>query len=279
MIGRVTGKFVGHTLLIVWTAITVIPFALIILLGFRSSTDIYLNPLGLFGSFHPENFVQAWNGPLNSAGMAAFFGNSVIALAVALLVNLVLGTAGAYFITQLPRRVSAAYLAAFLMGSVVPFVLLLVPYYRTFNELGLLNNPVAIGVVYGVLNLPLTVIVLNAFFIDFPRELVEAAKLDGLGEVSVFTRVIIPLSTGPITAVSLLLAIGVWSETQIAIALLQDPASKTAAVGILGFQGTFQTNIGALFAGLTIIALPVIVLYLVFNRFITKGVALGGVFR
>jgi ABC-type glycerol-3-phosphate transport system permease component len=130
-----------------------------------------------------------------------------------------------------------------------------------------------------VLALPTTVLVLNAYFVDFPRELVEAAYIDGLGDLAVFMRVVIPLSKGAITAVSLLLAIWVWSETQLAIVLLQDSGSQTAAVGILGFQGQFTTNLGALFAGLTIIAIPVVALYLVFHRYITKGIALGGVFR
>jgi len=103
--------------------------------------------------------------------------------------------------------------------------------------------------------------------------------LDGLGEIAIFVRVVLPLSLGALTTVGLLLAVSVWSETQLAIALLQNAESQTAAVGILGFQGKFVSDLGPLFAGLSIIMIPVIVLYLAFNRTITKGIALGGVFR
>jgi ABC-type glycerol-3-phosphate transport system permease component len=121
--------------------------------------------------------------------------------------------------------------------------------------------------------------VLNAYFTDFPKELVEAAKVDGLGPMGVFLRIVLPLSRGSITAVTLLLIIGVWGESQLAIVMLQDGASQTAAVGILGFVGLYTANYGALFAALTIMSVPIITLYLIFSRYITRGIALGGVSR
>ena len=279
MVSRILGAVVRQILIYGWTALALVPFVLIILLAFRNNTDLYQYPLGVGGSYHPENFASAWIGPLGTAGMGVFLANSLIAFAAALVVNLVLGTLGAYFASRLPKRMRGAYLGLFVIGSVVPFVLLLVPFYRVLNSLQLLNNPWALGALYGVLALPTTVLILNSYFVDFPNDLVEAAYLDGLGDLAVFLRIVVPLSKGAITAVSLLLAIWVWSETQLAIVLLQDPSNETAAIGILGFQGQYTSNLGALFAGLTIVAIPVIVLYLTFNRYITKGIALGGVFR
>jgi raffinose/stachyose/melibiose transport system permease protein len=279
VIARLAGKLVGNTLLILWTAVALLPFGLIVILGFRDNTGIYANALGFGGSYHPENFSTAWSGPIGSAGMAVFLRNSVYAFLAALVVNLTLGATGAYFVTRMSRRVSAWYLGLFLVGTVVPFVLLLIPYYRAFNSLGLLNDPWALGALYGVLALPTTVLVLHAYFVDFPMELVEAANIDGFGDFAAYLRIVLPLSKGALTAVSVLLAIWVWSETQLAVVLLQDAAGKTASVGVLGFQGQFTSQLGALFAGLTIIAIPVLVFYLVFQRFITKGIALGGVFR
>jgi ABC-type glycerol-3-phosphate transport system permease component len=279
MIARLISKIVANALVIGWTLLAVIPFILILLLAFRDNTGIYDYPLGVGGSYHPENFVEAWFGPYGSSGMAVFLGNSVMALLVGMIVNLTLGSLGAYFITQLPRRFALAYLGVFVAGTVVPFILVLVPIYRAFNTLNLLNNPPALGVVYGVMSLPTTILVLNAYFTDFPKELVEAAKVDGLGPMGVFLRIVLPLSRGSITAVTLLLIIGVWGESQLAIVMLQDGASQTAAVGILGFVGLYTANYGALFAALTIMSVPIITLYLIFSRYITRGIALGGVSR
>ena len=269
-------RFAGQALLIGWTVLALGPFLLILLLSLRDNADIFSHPLGLGGSYHPGNFRTAWDGPIGSAGMGTFLRNSLIALLASLIVNLGLGAPGAYFATRLSRRAARGYLAVFLAGSVVPIVLLLVPSYHAFNSLQLLNSPWALGAVYGVLALPTTVLILHAYFVDFPRELVEAATIDGLGDYGAFLRIVLPLSRGALTAVSLLLAVWVWSETQLAIVLLQDPAAQTASVGILGFQGQFTSDLGALFAGLTIIALPVVVVYLVFHRAVARGVTLGG---
>ena len=279
MIRRRTGRTLGHALLIAWTVLALAPFALMVLLALRDNTDIYAHPLGLGGTYRPGNFKTAWQGPVGTAGMGTFLRNSIYALVSALVVNLGLGATGAYFASRLPRRVSTWYLGLFLAGSVVPAVMLLIPYYRVLNSLQLLNSPWALGAIYGVLALPTTVLILHAYFVDFPRELVEAATIDGLGDLGAFLRIVLPLSKGALTAVSLLLAVWVWSETQLAIVLLQDPASQTAAVGILGFQGEFTAQLGALFAGLTILAIPVVLVYLVLHRHVSKGIALGGTIR
>jgi raffinose/stachyose/melibiose transport system permease protein len=262
-----------------WTLIVLAPFLMISLLSLRSNVDIYAHPLGLGGDYHPENLSDAWNGPLGSSGMRTFFANTVLAALTALVVNLTAGATGAYYATKLSPRVRAWYLRLFVLGTVVPFVLLLIPYYRAYNALGLVSNPVALGVAYGALGLPTTVLVLNAFFRDFPRDIVEAAAIDGLGDFATYLRIVLPLSKGAITGVATLLLVWVWSETQLGIVLLQDSESQSVAVGLLGFRTQFTSDLGSLFAGLTISMLPILALYLFFSRFVAKGIALGGSFR
>ncbi|WP_232668081.1 carbohydrate ABC transporter permease [Pseudonocardia sp. TRM90224] len=274
---RFIPAIVKNAFLIFWTLLAVGPFLLIVLLSFRDNVGIFGNALGLTGSLHPENYSEAWAGPVGSAGMGVFLGNSAVVFVVALLVNIVLGSIGSYFSTRLSSRMRAAYLGIFLAATVVPFVLILIPLYRMVNAFGFVSNPVALGVLYGVMALPTTVLIMSAFFADFPREVVEAAYVDGLTEFTAFWRIVLPLSKGTLVTVSLLLAIWTWSEAQIAIVMLQDASSQTAAVGVLGFKGQFTTNYGSLFAGLSIAAIPVVVLYLVFNKYITKGIALGGI--
>jgi raffinose/stachyose/melibiose transport system permease protein len=266
-------------LLVLWTVLAIAPFVLIMLLGFRDNTGIYANPFGIGGTYHPENFASAWAGPVGSVGLGQMLLNSLTTFVVAAVVNILLGTFGAYFSRRLPQRLQAAYLGVFLVGTVVPFVLLVIPFFRILNSIGLLSSPPALGVLYGILAMPTTVLVLTSYFASFPVELNEAASLDGLGELATFVRIVVPLSTGAIATVLLLLAVWVWSETQLAIVLLQTSDSQTAAVGILGFKGQFSSALGPLFAGLTILAIPIVVLYLVFHRYVSKGIALGGVFR
>lgn len=265
--------------LALWTLLVLAPFVMISLLSLRSNVDVYAHPLGFGGEYHPENLASAWRGPLGSSGMQVFFGNTVLAAVTALAVNLAAGATAAYFATRLSPGLRRWYLRLFLLGSVVPFVLLLIPYYRAYSTLGLVSSPVALGVGYGALGLPTTVLVLNAFFRDFPRDITDAAQIDGLSEFSTYLRIVLPLSKGALTGVAMLLLVWVWSETQLGIVLLQESESQTVAVGLLGFRTQFTSDLGSLFAGLTISMMPILAMYLFFSRFVAKGIALGGSFR
>jgi ABC-type glycerol-3-phosphate transport system permease component len=279
MIARLFGRGISQILLIGWTVLTLVPFLLILVFSLRNNADLYAYPLGIGGSYHPENYAEAWGGPNTAAGMVDYFRNTGVAAVIALAVSLSVGSTAAYFATKLGQRARRLFLGVFLSGSVVPFVLILIPYFQAFNTLSLLSQPWAVGLTYGVLSLPTAVLVLHSYYSDFPQELVEAATVDGLGEFSTYLRIVLPLSKGALTAVGMLVLVYVWGEAQLGIVLLQDPTAQTVAVGMLGFQGQFVSNLGPLFAGLSIATIPVILIYLIFNRFITKGIALGGVFR
>lgn len=265
--------------LVLWTVIVTVPFVLISLLAFRPQRDIFAYPLGIGGSFTLDNFAAAWNGPIGGVGLASYFGNSATIAVAALVTNLVAGSPAAYFATKLPRRARTWFVRLFLIATVIPLVLLVVPYYQLFDSIGFVSSPVILGVAYGVIAMPTTVLVLHAFFSEFPVELIEASELDGLGMMGSFLRVVLPLSRGAIVAVSLLALVFVWGESQLGIALLQDPETQSVPVGLLGFRGQFAIQLGPIFAGLALATVPIIVVYLIFNRFISKGIALGGVFR
>ncbi|MBX3099048.1 MAG: carbohydrate ABC transporter permease [Salinibacterium sp.] len=261
------------------TVLIVFPFIFILLLSFRSMTDIFRNPLGLTGNWVPENFERAWNGPPGGTGFANYFFNSIIVVIVAVVVSAVVGAVAAYFVSLLPARWRARVLMIPLIATIIPTLALLIPFFQVFNAWGLINNPVALGVLYAGLSLPMTMLILHAFFVDFPHELREAAAIDGLGHLATFSRIVVPLSQPSLLAVSLLNLIWVWGETQIAIVLMQKAASQTIPVGVLTFQSAFRSELGPIFAGLSLATLPLMAIYFVFNKTISRGVSMGGTFR
>lgn len=274
------GGAAGQLWAILWSLLCALPFALIVLLAFKSNTDIFTNPLGIIGvDWSPGNFAEAWNGPSGGEGFYVYLLNSVAVAIVALIGCVIVGAFTAYFATLAPRWVKNAVIRGFLIATTMPIIMLLIPYYSSFSALSILSQPWALGVVYAALCLPTCVLILHSFYLGFPTELREAAALDGLGAIQTFIRVVLPLSKGPIVAVAIMNGIFVWGETQMAIVLLQNPSSRTIPVGLLDFQGQFSANTGAIFAGLTLATLPIIIIYLIFNRSVAKGVALGGVFR
>ena len=274
------GQLLGQLVAVMWTSLAVLPFLLIILLSFKSNTDIFSNPLGvLHVDWAPENFSEAWSGPPGGQGFVQYVLNSVVVTAIGVAGCVLLGSFTAYFATLASPRVRALVIAGFLAAATLPLIMLLIPYYSAFSALSLLSTPWAVGVVYACLCLPTSVLILHGFYLGFPAELREAAALDGLGLMRTYLRIVLPLSRGPLVAVGLINGIFVWGETQLAIVLLQAPDSRPIPVGLLDFQGQFSANTGAIFAGLTLATIPLVLLYLVFNRSIAKGIALGGVFR
>lgn len=270
---------IRQTALILWTMLIVGPFLLILLLSLRNQRDIFAYPLGFGGDLTFNNYVDAWNGPVGGQGLATYAVNSLVIAVVALIVSLGFGVPGAYFGTYLSPRPQRLFLLIFVVAIVVPFALLVVPLFQIFDTFGLTSNPVAVGVAYGAMSVPVTVLIMYSYFVDFPRELTEAAQLDGLSPIGTFLVIVMPLSKGALFAVSLLALIYIWGESQLGIVLLQASGSQSIPVGLLGFRGQWNVELGPIFAGLTMASLPIILIYLAFNKSISKGIALGGVFR
>lgn len=261
------------------TVLILFPFIFIIILAFKSMLDIYINPLSLNADWVPENFSEAWGGPPGGTGFSVYTKNSAIVALIAIPVSGAVGALTAYFTTLLTPAVRKRFLAIPLMATMLPSIVLLIPFFQIFNALGVLSNPVALGLLYAGLCLPVTILVLHAFFLEFPRELLEAAALDGLNSYRTFTRIVLRLSISPILAVSLLNIIWVWGETQIGLVLLVSRESQTIPVGILTFQSALKANPGPIFAGLTLATIPLALIYLAFHRVINRGISMGGVIR
>lgn len=261
---------------VLWTLLIVVPFIAMILLAFRSLAALYNDPLGLSGAWVPQNFTEAWQGPPGGAGFATYARNSLLVAVEAVVISGVLGAFAAYFTAQLSPAWRRRAMVPALIAQTVPGVALVIPFFQTFNALGTLNRPSAVGVLYGLLCLPTTVLILHAFFVDFPDDVREAAALDGLGPIGTFLRIVLPLSIGSLGTVSLLNLIWIWGETQLGLALLQNSNSQTIPIGLLSFQDKWLANPGPMFAGLTMATLPIAVVYLTFHRSINEGVSLGG---
>jgi len=275
-----SGAGVAQIWAVVWTLLSILPFFFIVLLAFKSTTDIYTNPVGLIDvDWRPENFSEAWGGPPGGVGFSLFLLNTVIVTALSIALSLIIGSMTAYFLTVAGERLRKVLMRIVLVATVTPVVMLLIPYYQASSVLGLLSNPWALAIIYFAIVLPNTILIMYSFYLSFPKELREASSIDGLGAVATFGRIVLPLSKGPMVAVAMINGFNIWGETQIAIVMLTQAQSRTIPVGLLAFQGDFQTNMGAIFAGLAIATVPILVAYLIFQRNITKGIALGGVFR
>jgi ABC-type glycerol-3-phosphate transport system permease component len=271
------GKAFARTLVWFWTVLVFIPFFFILLFGTKDTNDIYAKPISLIYKPAWKNFSDAWNAGPDGGNIGIWFVNTFLLVTTALVVSLIAAVPPAYFSIFLSPKSSRRVTVAILGGTVVPTILLIIPYFKTFNTLNLLNKPVTAGVVYGVLAIPTTFLLMNRFFIDFPREVLEAGLLDGLSNYKIFKKLVLPLSKGQIVSVGILTLIWAWGDSQISIVLLQNQSAQPISVGMLSFANNFTTNYGITFAGLTMASIPPIILYIILSKYVTKGIALGGI--
>jgi len=272
------GRLVAYAAVTFWTLLVLFPFVSVAFFALKSNAAIFSNPIALWG-FEPQwqNFAVAWNAGPGQSNIGVFFLNSAIIAITALTVSLSISVPAAYFTSFLSTKANRRILLIVIAGTVVPIIMLVIPYFRAYNALGLLNNPMATGIIYGILNIPTAFLLMNRFFIDFPREVLEAGLLDGLGPVRTLFKLVLPLSKGQIVAVSILNLIFAWTDYQISIVLLNRRDAQPISVGMLSFIGDFSASYGPMFAGLTLASLPVLILYIIFSRYVTKGIALGGI--
>jgi ABC-type glycerol-3-phosphate transport system permease component len=262
-------------LVLIWALVQFVPVMLIFYSSFRSTQAIFANPLGV-GGFEVSNFSLAWHGAAGTVGFSTYLRNTAAITVLAVLFGLSSGTLAAYGISrQRAARWSRILYALFLFALAMPYEILVIPLYQLLEKFQLLNSDLGAGLVYGALLVPTTAVIMRAFFDAFPPELLEAARVDGASEIRTFARIVLPLTRGGLLGVLVLSIVYIWGEVELAVIMLTLPQAQTVAVGMLSFQGQYFTNEGALFAGLTLASLPLIVLYAIFQRYVTRGLAAG----
>jgi multiple sugar transport system permease protein len=252
------------------------PLLWILSLSLRDQAEILatnLNPVP--GSPTLDNYTTV----LQSAQFPRFLFNSLLLSLGAAIGVMLVSIPAAYGFSRLDFRGRKALLLGLLGLQMVSPLVVAFPLYRYFASLGLLDSMVAVGVVYVAILMPLATWMLKGFFDGIPKDLDDAARLDGASRLMVVWRIILPVARSGLTAVFVLTAILAWGEFVIPYILLTSPSSLPISVGILNFQGTYATNgTGILAAGGMLAILPAILVFVVLQRFIV-GAFLGGALK
>jgi ABC-type glycerol-3-phosphate transport system permease component len=265
----------GHLTLWAWAALCLVPVAVMVLSSVKSNTEIYIAPLGLPNEVRVDNYLKAWYGPGVGPAMGTYMLNSVIVAILSLSVGVGSGTIAGYALSRWRGRWSDTVYFWLLVLLTVPLLVAMIPIFHLVGLIGLRNNLFGISLVYAAFIVPTATFLMRSFFDGFPSELLEAARLDGCSEWRAFRSIVFPLSYGAITGVAILSLLWVWGELLFAIVLLTRPDAKTLPVGILALRGQYYTDLGGIFAALTVATGPIIAAFLLFQRRITKGVTFG----
>lgn len=263
-----------------------IPVAWVFLASLKQNDEFYGSPWNLPKSFNVQNFIDAWG----SAHMGEYMLNSVIVTAVALVILLVVALPASYCLSRFKFRLRKILNILFMAGLfvnvnyiVVPIFLMFVDADKMLRSFGVapffLNNIYVLALVYAATALPFTIYLLSGYFVTIPKTYEEAAYIDGSGYFRTMVKVILPMARPSIITVILFNFLSFWNEYIIAITVLTDPkGAKTLPVGLMGLMKAQNAaaQYGRMYAGLVLVMLPTLILYIIVQKKLTQGMTLGG---
>ena len=264
-------RWIAVALMSLLAVSAILPIAFMLQAAFRTQQDWAVAKIGLPTTFGLDAFQRAWT----QANIGGYFVNSVIVTLGAVALSVVLAAMTGYACSTLRwRGRSIAYF--FILGwMAIPPLLLMVPIYVEMVDLGLVDTYWSVIFLYSALNLPFNTFLMTAFFRAVPGELVEAARVDGASVHAIFGRILVPLSIPALATLVIFNALYVWNEFVFALLLLHDDKIRTLTVGLTQIQGKFFFDYPALLAGLLITSLPMIAVYLFFQRYLVRAIAAG----
>ena len=260
-----------HLLLWGYAAIVLLPLLLVISNALRPTREIFKNPVGLPTSPTLHSFVKAWQ---EASFNIYFFNSLLITVASVLLATAVAALAG-YMLGRYEFTGSRFFIAFFLAGLMLPFRLAIVPLFLLLNNMGLVDKRLGLILVYAATGIPFSIFILSAFFRQLPKELTEAARIDGAGEFTIFGRIMLPLVRPALATVIVFQFVPLWNDFFFPLVLLRSTSKWTLPVGMTRFFGEFQTDWSTLFAGLIITTLPLIIIFLLATKQIIAGLTAG----
>jgi N-acetylglucosamine transport system permease protein len=261
--------------LIVWAALVLMPLFFLYNNALKTSEGVFLHPWSLPSQLRWDNFGQLFAGSNGNTSFITYLKNSFIITLSALAVVGFLASMAAYALARFPFPGAGLLQVLFILALAMPITALLIPIYTLMNGLQLLSNYVGIVVVYAALWMPFSILLLRAYYDSMPRELEDAARVDGCSDFGVFARIVLPISKGGLASVTIINAVGIWSELLFAFILLPDPNMQTVNVGLLAFKTQYQVQWNLLFAAMALSVTPLLLLYALFQQQITKGMTLG----
>mgnify|MGYP003293738300 FL=1 len=279
-------KFFIYFVLCMLAITIVVPVAWVFMASVKENREFYGNPWTLPEGLYWQNFVDAWN----KASMGEYMINSVIVTALSIILLLVIALPAAYCLARFKFKGQKLLNTAFMAGLFINVNYIVVPIFlmlrdgdvwlkKVFGEGFLLNNLFVLAVVYAATALPFTIYLLSGYFVSLPHDYEEAAYIDGAGFFTTMIQIIFPMAKPSIITVILFNFLSFWNEYIISMTLMSSAKGpKTLPVGLLNLMQAQQAaaEYGMMYAGLVLVMLPTLILYMCVQKQLTEGMTVGG---
>ena len=269
---RVIGT-TSHIILAIWSIVVILPLLWTLFSSFKTTGEIFDSPFTLPSSWEPTNYVNAWT----KYNFGQMFLNTVIVVGVALILVMLLGAMCAYVLARFSVPGSRVIYYLMLAGLTFPVFLAIVPLFFILQGIGLLGTLPGLIITYVAFALPFTVFFLYSFFKSLPYEIQEAAYVDGASEWRTFFQVMLPMAKPGLAAVGILNFLGLWNQFLLPVALNPNASQYVLSQGMAAFASAagYEVDQGALFAAVIITIVPVLIVYIFFQRQLQGSVSQG----
>ena len=258
--------------ILIGTAVLMLyPIVIMVFSAFKPTGEIYDQPFALPDFGNLGNFVKI----ITQTNFVVYLTNSFIVTGSAILSILVFGSMAAYGLARYRFRGSTFLFLFFLSGLMVPLKLAIIPLFIQFRTFGILDTRLSLILLYTAMGLPSTIFIMTGFIRTLPQELEDAARIDGASEMRIMLSIMLPLTRPAMIIAAIHNAVPIWNDFFFPLVFVQTDARKTLPQGLTIFMGEFNTDWGALFAGLTLSALPIILVYIVLSRQFIAGMTSG----
>ena len=272
---RISSRAAVHAALVLYTLLAVSPIVLIVINSFKTKNAIFGSPLSLP---NPSTFTLfGYVSVLAKSNFALFFANSLIVTLASLFFVLILGAMAAWALTEYRFRGATTVALYMAIGIMVPIRLGTVSILRIIVALNLANTLPALVLVYTAMGLPLAIFILGEFIQQIPREMRDAARIDGASEYRIFLSVILPLMRPAVATVAVFTMVPIWNDLWFPLILAPGANTQTVTLGVQQFIGQYVTDWNAVIAGLSLALAPILVLYVIFSRSLVRGITAGAV--
>lgn len=252
----------------VYTAFVLLPMLWMVFAAFKTKREIFVDPLGLPDSLSFDAFARSWE-----IGLGIFLLNSALVVFLSVFLIVVVSGMAAYVLARSEYAWMRWIYLLVVVCFAVPVHSVLVPLFQMLSAAGMLNNRLAIVLPYAAYGIPFTTVLFYAFFLDFPRELEDAARLDNCNRLQTFFRIILPLSGPALASASIFQAVFIWNEFLLALLMLTRPSLKTLPVGIFELTSEFTADWPAVMAGLSIAIIPIVAIFFLSQKYFVRSLA------
>jgi raffinose/stachyose/melibiose transport system permease protein len=257
---------------IAWLLLAGLPFLFVILTSFKTVQGYMADLWALPATLDFSNYIQSFQG-----GIGRFFINSLIVSLVSVFLTVILSALASFPLAKMRFRLNRPLFLLFIAGSMIPVHVTLIPIYTLTNDLGIYDTFLALLGPYVGFHLPLAVLIITEFMHQLPRELEEAARVDGAGPFEIFRRIMLPLSVPALSTVAIYTFIFVWNEFVFALVLLSSRSNLTLPLGLMQFSGEYSINVPGIMSAVTLASMPIILFYLVMQERVVAGMVAGAI--